>query len=70
MGETRKTYNVSLTSKDRSRGVEVFYKYQGEHLPTVGDVIGVVRFVRGRVIRARVTFIDANSSKIAATQID
>jgi len=68
--ETR-TYSVSLISKDSSRAVDVFYKYRGEQLPAEGEVIDVVRFLRGRVIRARVTRVDANSDpQIAATQID
>jgi hypothetical protein len=68
--ETR-TYSVSLVSKDSSHAVDVFYKYRGERLPKEGEVIGVVRFLRGRVTRARVTRVDANSDpQIAATQID
>jgi hypothetical protein len=69
MAETR-TFSVSLVSKDSSRA-DVFYKYRGEQLPQVGEIIDVVRFVRGRVIRARVTRVDgASDPQIAATQID
>jgi hypothetical protein len=67
--ETR-TFNVSLISKDSSHAVDVFYKYRAEHLPRVGEVIDVVRFLRGHVIRARVTSIDPYSEQIAATQIE
>jgi hypothetical protein len=67
---TERTFNVSLVSKDSSRAVDVFYKYRGEQLPRVGEIIDVVRFVRGRVIRARVTRVDDSSNpQIAATQI-
>ncbi len=67
-----KTFSVSLTSSDPSHAVDRFYKHQAEHAPQVGDVIGVVRFLRGRVIRARVTNVDADTvpQRIAATQID
>jgi hypothetical protein len=66
-----RTFSVSLVSKDLSHAVDVFYKYRGEQLPKEGEIIGVVRFLRGRVIRARVTRVDANSDpKIEATQID
>ena len=66
-----RTFSVSLVSKDSSRAVDVFYKYRGEHLPAEGEVIDVVRFLRGRVVRARVTSVEANSDpQIAATQID
>ena len=59
-----------LTLKD-SDTVDEFYKYRGEQLPQVGDVIEVVRFLHGRQIRARVTFVDANSSSpIGAREID
>jgi hypothetical protein len=62
---------VSLVSKDSSHAVDVFYKYQGEHLPRVGEIIDVVRFVRGRVLRARVTYVDETGHpQIAATQVD
>jgi hypothetical protein len=68
--ETR-TFSVSLVSKDSSHAVDVFYKYRGERLPEEGEIIHVVRFLRGRVTRARVTFVEANSDPpIAATQID
>jgi len=65
-----KTFSVSLISSDPSHAVDRLYKHQGEHLPQVGEVIGVVRFLRGRVIRARVTSVDADTAHIAATQIE
>jgi hypothetical protein len=66
-----RTYSVSLVSKDSSHAVDVFYKYRGVGLPAEGEVIDVVRFLRGRVIRARVTRVDVRSTPpIAATQID
>jgi len=66
-----RTYSVSLVSKDSSHAVDVFYKYRGEHLPEEGAIIDVVRFLRGRVTRARVTRVDANTDpQIGATQID
>lgn len=69
MDETR-TYSASLVSKDSSHAVDVFYKYRGEHLPEEGEIIDVVRFLRGRAIRARVTRVDVDSKpQIAATQI-
>jgi hypothetical protein len=62
---------VSLVSKDSSHAVDDFYKYRGEHLPEEGEIIDVVRFLRGRVTRARVTCVDANTDpQIGATQID
>jgi len=68
--ETR-TYSVSLVSKDPSHAVDVFYKYRGEHLPEEGEIIEVVRFIRGHKIRARVTRADVNfNPQIEATQID
>ncbi len=65
------TFSVSLALKD-SDGVDDFYKYRGEHLPEVGQVINVVRFLRGRTTRARVTRVDADyyNPQITATQID
>ena len=46
--------------------------YRGAHLPEEGEIIDVVRFLRGRVIRARVTRVDVSfdPTRIAATQID
>ena len=69
--ETR-TFSVSLVSKDTTHAVDLFYKYRGEELPQEGEIIDVVRFLRGRVIRARVTRvnINANPPHIEATQID
>jgi hypothetical protein len=67
----RTTYSVSLVSKDSPRTIDVFYKYRGEQLPAVGEIISVVRFLRGHVIRARLTRVDIRSDpQIAATQID
>jgi hypothetical protein len=66
-----RTYSVSLVSIDPSLAIDQFYKYRGEQLPEEGEIINVVRFLRGRPIRARVTRVDANSvPQIAATQID
>ena len=39
--------------------VDEFYKYPGKKLPEVGEVIKVVRFLRDRPTRARVTDVDA-----------
>ena len=48
----------------------MFYKYRAEGLPAEGEVIDVVRFLRGRRIRARVTHVDADyEPPIEATQI-
>ncbi len=64
---SEQTFGVALVSEDTT---DVFYKYRGEHLPETGEIIHVVRFVRGRPVRARVTSVDANlSPPIAATQI-
>jgi hypothetical protein len=66
-----RTFSVSLVSKDSSHAIDSFYKYRGERLPAEGQVIDVVRFLRGRVIRARVTRVDsAFNPPISATQID
>ena len=71
MVDETKTYGVSLVSKDSSQAVDVFYKYQAEQLPEVGEIIHVVRFLRGRVIRARVTRVDASfNPQIEGTEID
>lgn len=70
MAETR-TYRVSLVSMDASEAADPFFKYVGQQLPEAGEIIHVVRFLRGRPIRARVTRVDANTSPpIAATQIE
>ena len=71
MAETRSYYSVRLTLKD-SDTVDDFYKYRGEKLPGVGEVIEVVRFLRDkRRTRARVTRVDALlESRITAVQID
>jgi hypothetical protein len=67
----RRTYTVALVSKDPSHAVDDFYKYRSDHLPEEGQIIMVVRFVRGRAIRARVTRVDSNlRPPIEATQID
>jgi hypothetical protein len=43
---------------------------RGEHLPDEGEIIDVVRFLRGHAIRARVTHVNANSKpQIEATEI-
>ena len=69
MAET-KIYRVALTSKDPPHAIDEFYKHIGEQLPEEGEIINVVRFVRGRVIRARVTRVDPNySPQITATEI-
>jgi hypothetical protein len=61
---------VAFVSKDSSHSVDLFYKYRAERLPEEGEVIEVVRFLRGRRIRARVTFVDANREpQIRATQV-
>ena len=70
VNETR-TFGVSLVSKDPTGGVDEFFKYRGYALPREGDVISVVRFIRGRAIRARVTRVDPRSiPPIEATRID
>ena len=64
-------FSVSLVSKDTSHAVDSFYKYRGGQLPQEGEIIHVVRFLRGRVIRARVTRVDATfNPPIQATEID
>jgi len=69
MGET-KIYRVALISKDPAHAVDEFYKHVGEQLPAEGEIINVVRFMRGQVIRARVTRVDRNfNPPIAATEI-
>ena len=62
---------MSLALKDPLRAVDPFYKYRGEHLPAEGEIIDVVRFVRGRMIRARVTRVDIWSEPpIDASQLE
>ena len=63
--------SVSLTLKE-SGTVDEFYKYPGKKLPEVGEVIKVVRFMRDRPTRARVTDVDARAiqPRITAIQID
>ena len=59
-----------LTMKD-SETVDEFYKYPGAKLPQVGEVIKVVRFLRDRPTRARVTRVDPIlTPRITAIQID
>ena len=71
MAEERGYYSVRLTLKDHG-AVDDFYKYRGEWLPKVGEVIEVVRFLRDlRPARARVTHVDARlEPRITAVQID
>ena len=70
MAEARAYYSVWLTLKD-SDVVDEFYKYRGDELPEVGEVIEVVRFLRDRPTRARVTYVDADfQPRIRAIQID
>ena len=45
---------MSLTMMD-SETVDEFYKFTGEELPQIGEVIQVVRFLRDRPTRACVT---------------
>ena len=59
-----------LTMKG-SDTVDEFYKYPDVELPEVGEVIKVVRFLRDRPTRARVTRVDPHfQPRITATQID
>jgi hypothetical protein len=70
--EARSYYSVWLTLKD-SDTVDEFYKYPGEEPPKVGEVIKVVRFLRDRPTRARVTGVDTDfhsKRRITAIQID
>jgi len=72
MAEARGYYSVWLTLKD-SDTVDEFYKYPGAELPEVGEVIKVVRFLRERPTRARVTRVDTDFQyrpRITAIQID
>ena len=64
-------YSVWLTMKG-SDTVDEFYKYPAAHLPQVGEVIKVVRFLRDRPTRARVTHVDEDFNfrpRITAMQI-
>ena len=68
MAEARGYYTVWLTLKDGT--VDQFYKYLDAELPEVGQAIKVVRFVRDRPTRARVTRVDARQDpRITAVQI-
>ena len=70
MAEARGYYTVWLTLKD-SDTLDEFYKYPGKELPEVGEVIQVVRFLRDRPTRARVTRVDPDyQPRIRAIQID
>ncbi len=70
MAEARAYYSVWLTLKE-SDTVDEFYKYRGKELPEVGEVIEVVRFLRDRPTRARVTRVDPDfQPRIRAIQID
>jgi hypothetical protein len=72
VAEARGYYSVWLTLKD-SETVDEFYKYPGAELPEVGEVIKVVRFLRERPTRARVTRVDTDfqlQPRITAIQID
>ena len=70
MAEARGYYTVWLTLKD-SGTVDEFYKYLGEELPEVDQIIKVVRFLRDRPTRARVTRVDEDfQPRIRAIQID
>ena len=60
---------MSLTLKD-SETVDEFYKYTGEDLPEVGEIINVVRFLRDRPTRARVTEVETGMRpRITAIQV-
>jgi hypothetical protein len=66
-----RTFSVALVSNDPSHAVDVFFKYRAEQLPEEGEIIEVVRFLRGRAVRARVTRVDIRSNPaIEATLID
>jgi hypothetical protein len=70
VADARDYYSVWLTMKG-SETVDEFYKYRGEKLPEVGEVIEVVRFLRDRPTRARVTRVDSIlTPRITAIQID
>ena len=71
MADARGYYSVRLTLKGPG-AVDDFYKYRGEGLPEVGEVINVVRFLRDlRPARALVTRVDARiEPRITAVQID
>ena len=70
MADARSYHSVWLTLKD-SDTVDEFYKYRGEELPDEGDIIEVVRFLRDRSTRARVTRVDPYfQPRITAIQID
>jgi hypothetical protein len=67
----KRTFSVSLVSKDPTGAIDEFFKYRGHALPLEGEIISVVRFIRGRAIRARVTRVDPRSiPPIEATPID
>jgi hypothetical protein len=69
VADARSYQSVWLTLKD-SDTVDEFYKYRGKELPDEGDIIEVVRFLRDRSTRARVTAVDADfEPRITAVQI-
>ena len=70
MADATSYHSVWLTLKD-SDTVDEFYKYRGDKLPDEGDIIEVVRFLRDRSTRARVTRVDPDfQPRITAIQID
>jgi hypothetical protein len=70
VADARSYHSVWLTMRD-SDTVDEFYKYRGEELPDEGDIIEVVRFLRDRSTRARVTRVDAYfQPRTTAVQID
>jgi hypothetical protein len=70
VADARGYHSVWLTLKD-SDTVDEFYKYRGEKLPDKGDIIEVVRFLRDRSTRARVTRVDEYfQPRITANEID
>jgi hypothetical protein len=70
VADARSYQSVWLTMKGTDT-VDEFYKYRSDELPEVGEVIEVVRFLRDRSTRARVTRVDAYfQPRITAVQID
>jgi hypothetical protein len=70
VAEARGYYSVRLTMKPNT--IDDFYKYRGEDLPEVGEIIDVVRFLRDlRTTRARVTRVDPRvEPRITAIKIE
>ncbi len=57
--------------EDPPHAVDEFYTHVGDELPKEGEIINVVRFLRSRVIRARVTRVDIWSEpQIDASQLE